>query len=76
MPDYKTFAKELMLLCQKHGVRLHAYHLGDVFLGPARMKVARECFSGFECSPTHVKIGDNDPCGKNIEIHNDKNAGH
>ena len=34
-PNYKAFAKDLMKLCAKHGVRLSACHMGNVFLGSA-----------------------------------------
>jgi hypothetical protein len=58
-PNYRAFARDLMKLCKKHGVKLSAYNEGMVFLGPAKAKIAKKFpYSSFSASPTEVDIGD------------------
>jgi hypothetical protein len=56
-PNYKAFAKDLMKLCAKHGVRLSACHMGNVFLGSASERRGVR-FDDFQASPTRVVLGD------------------
>jgi len=59
VPDYRTFARDLMKLCKKHGIKLRAHNEGLVLLGPAKAKIIGDFpYSVFEASPTEVVIGD------------------
>lgn len=57
-PDYRAFARDMMRLCKKHGVRMHAYYLGDVGLGPASAKTTGQfCYADFKFSPEEAIMG-------------------
>ena len=58
-PDYRAFARDLMKLCKKHGIKMSAYNEGMVFLGPAKAKIAKDFpYASFRASPSEVVIGD------------------
>ncbi len=59
MPNYRAFARDLIKLCKKHGVKMSAYDEGNVCLGPADAKTFKDFpFSAFSCTPTQALIGD------------------
>lgn len=61
VPDYRAFARDLLKLCKKHGVRLSACNEGHVFLGSVPSKGIRSfSYSFFQASPDQVVLGDED----------------
>lgn len=68
-PDYKAFGRDMMKLCEKHGVRMVAYDEGNVMLGPASAKKMGDyLFSSFEFSPSHALMADPYVNGKQIKL--------
>ena len=56
-PDYKTFTKDLMDLCKKHGVKITAFDGGFVGVGPASVRTVGEYeFTELEVTPTSAKL--------------------
>ena len=56
--DYRKFAKDMIKLCKKHGVKIIAYSEGNVLLGPADAKTFADYqYSDFEFSPSRARIG-------------------
>ncbi len=59
-PDYRAFARDMMKLCKKHGIKIRAHNEGSVLLGPVTAKTYGDFpFSDFSFSPTEAVIGDN-----------------
>lgn len=54
-PDYRAFARDMMKLCKKHGVRIRATDEGDVRLGPLK-GVPYDDYTEFEFSPDRAAI--------------------
>lgn len=60
-PDYRAFARDLLRLCKKYGIRGLASNEGNVFLGPANGKYGRDFpYSFFSFNPREVTIGDHE----------------
>lgn len=60
-PNYRAFAREMMKLCKKHGIKILACDEGTVLLGPADGKTHRDYpYSSFEFSPTLASIGESE----------------
>lgn len=58
-PDYRAFARDMLKLCKKHGVKLRACNEGLVLLGPAKAKTIGDSpYSLFRFSPIEAVIGD------------------
>lgn len=55
---YRAFAREMMKLCKKHGIRMRACDEGTVLLGPAKGRIMRDFpYSEFEFSPEGATLG-------------------
>jgi len=58
-PNYRAFARDMLKLCQKHGIKIRAANEGLVLLGPAKAKTVGDFpYSLFQFSPTEAVIGD------------------
>lgn len=56
-PNYRAFAKEMMKLCAKYGIKMTAHDEGNVVLGPATAKSARDYpYYAFAFSPTEARL--------------------
>ena len=62
-PNYKAFAKGLMALCAKHGVRISACDEGIVCIAGAKNSYADDGFDELIASPIEVTLG-NEWCHK------------
>jgi hypothetical protein len=61
-PNYRAFARDMMKLCKKHGIKMSAWDEGQVLLGPATGKCPKDYpYSTFKFSPTEVLLGEGDP---------------
>jgi len=57
--NWRAFAKDLMKLCAKHGVKLSACYQGHVYISPQGAKTAGEdVYNDFAASPTCVTLGE------------------
>jgi len=57
-PDYRAFARDLLKLCKKHGVKLRACDEGTVLLGPGKAKIMRDFpYCEFAADPAEVTLG-------------------
>ena len=58
-PNYRAFAKDMMKLCEKHGIKMSAWDEGMVLLGPATGKAPKDFpYSTFRFSPTEAFVGE------------------
>jgi hypothetical protein len=58
-PDYRAFARDMMKLCKKHGIKIRAHNEGLVLLGPVTATTIGDSpYSVFRFSPTEAVIGD------------------
>ncbi len=56
-PEYRAFARDLMKLCKKYGLRMTASDEGFVGIGPESLKTVGEyLYSEFEVTPTSAKL--------------------
>ena len=56
--EYRAFAREMMKLCKKHGIRMRAFEEGHVILGPAKGRIMNDFpYSEFEFSPEVTTLG-------------------
>lgn len=55
-PDYRAFARDLVRLCRKHGVRIRAHDGGFVDIGAVGSK--RSDYENLEVSPAGAEFGD------------------
>ena len=56
-PDYRAFARDLLRICKKNGVRVTACAEGFVGIGPEGLKFEGEyAFTEFQASGTSVKL--------------------
>lgn len=51
--NYRAFARDMMKLCKKHGIKMTAYTEGNVILGPSDGKMMKDFpYDDFEFSPS------------------------
>lgn len=56
--EYRAFARDMMKLCKKHGIRLLAHNEGTAFLGPAKGRLIVDFpYDEFEFSPDLAALG-------------------
>lgn len=56
-PNYRAFARDMMKLCKKHGIKMSAYYDGHTSLGPSDAKLSKDVpYDDFEFSPTHALL--------------------